>query len=295
MSAGNTKPSDATLLSRVSLCISGYKHTSTLRVVLEDWFAFLGGKPGEVVYVDGGSPLADTRRLAGLVASGHITRLETITPTSWENHFHRCYIQEYQSGRIATGEILVFVKPDTLPLRRGRDSWLAEDVAKLGEPGVFGITNTHLIDPPTAREGPYLVHDFASLNFVMMTREMFLRSVDHVAGAFVKSNFRGEYPASITCEEQYRRALVEWCWSQYAKEMGLKVLAREESREWMIFHINKHGRKLLSIRAAMHRGSGVDPHLNKLKGLYRPPPGGLKKLGQSLENAIRAIKGKSKA
>ncbi len=278
-------------LERVSLCLSGYKHTSTLRRVLEDWFEFLGGKPAEVVYVDGGSPLADTRNLVALVASGHITRLETIAPDSWENHFHRCYIQEYQSGRIATRDVLIFVKPDTLAYRKGRDGWLAEDIQKLADPGVFAITNTHLIDPPTGREGPYLVHDFASLNFAMMTRANFNAALDHVAGDFIRSGFKGAYPSLITCEEQYRRALVEWSWQVYAREKGLRVLAREESTSWMIFHINKHGRKLMSIRAAMRRGEGVEPHLNKLKGLYRPPASGLKKFGQGLENAIRRLKG----
>jgi hypothetical protein len=279
------------LLTRVSLCMSGYRHTSTLERVLGDWFEFLGGRPGEVVYVDGGSPLADTRRLVKLVASGLITRLETIAPDSWENHFHRCYIQEYQSGRIATGEVLVFAKPDTLPFRRGHEGWLSADIAKLAEPGVLAITNTHLIDPPSGREGPYLVHDFASLNFAMMTRARFMEAMDYSAAEFVAGHFRGDYPESIVCEEQYRRALVEWCWSRFAREKGMRVLAREESPEWMIFHINKHGRKLLSIRAAMRRGEGITPHLNKPKGLYRPPPTGLKRVGKEIENAVRRLKG----
>lgn len=298
MNAGGTQVAQGAaagsggLLARVSLCISGFKSTSTLRIVLDDWFTFLGGRPGEVVYVDGGSPLPDLRRLAALVHAGYITRLEAISPTSWENDFHRCYIQEYQSGRIATGEYLVFVKPDMLPLRRGRDAWLAEDLRKLDEPSVFSITNAHLIDPPLRREHGYDLHQFASLNFAIMKRQRFHDAMQAMAGEFIASDFRGLYPPHIRSEDRYKRALVEWCWAQYCEQQGLFTLARPESRDWMIFHINKQGRKLLQIRAAMHRGDGVEAQFDKPKGLYRPPPGGLKRFGQGIENAIRRMKGK---
>lgn len=277
-------------LESLSLCVSGFGATSTLSTVLNDWFAFLGGRPGEVVYVDGGSPARDTRRLAGLVQRGLITRLELIDPRSWENHFDRCYIQEYRSGALASREHLMFIKPDTLPLRRGGDGWLREDLEQLHRPDVFAITNAHLIDPPEGEQSGYLVHRFASLNFSLMRRDRFHAAMREQAGAFIDAGFRGDYPAHIRCEERYRRALVEWCWAQHCERHALKVLARREDRDWMIFHINKKGRKLLSIRRAMHAGRGVEAAWNKPKGLYRPPPGGLKRIGQGIENTLRKLR-----
>jgi hypothetical protein len=282
-----------TPLDRLSLCISGFGATSTLATVLRDWFEFLGGRPSEVVYVDGGSPAADQRRLVDLVQQGLITRLELIPPDSWENDFTRCYIQEYRSGALAQREFLCFIKPDTIPLRRGREGWLAQDMAKLGEPGVLAITNSHLIEPPKSMDGEYEVHDFASLNFCLMKASMFRESMMAHAGSFIESNFRGEYPPDLDTEgHQYRRALVEWCWRAHCRQRGMRTLARHEGPDWMVFHINKKGRKFLSIRAAMRAGKGLEPHFNKVKGLYRPPPGPLKAFGKTIENAVRKLKKK---
>lgn len=279
------------VLDRLSLCISGFGATSTLAVVLEDWFEFLGGKPSEVIYVDGGSPRGDQERLVGLVQRGLITRLELIPPDSWENDFTRCYIQEYRSGMLARGEFVCFIKPDTIPLRRGHEEWLEEDAAKLDEAGVLAITNAHLVEPARAREGVYDVHEFASLNFCLMKGVRFHESMQDQAGAFIASGFRGQYPADLDTDgPEYRRALVEWCWRGHCRRHGMRTLARREGPDWMIFHINKKGRRFLSIRRAMRQGRGVEPHFNKVKGLYRPPPGPVKSLGKRLENAVRRLR-----
>lgn len=279
------------VLERLSLCVSGFGATSTLDVVLKDWFSFLGGQPSEVIYIDGGSSSADQARLVGLVQQGMITRLELIPPDSWENDFTRCYIQEYRSGALAQGEYLCFIKPDTIPLRRGHDRWLEEDAEKLDDTGVLAITNAHLVEPPQAHEGAYDVHEFASLNFCLMKASRFHESMQDQAGAFIASGFRGEYPAGLDTDgPEYRRALVEWCWRGHCRRHGLRTLARREGPDWMIFHINKKGRKFLSIRRAMQEGRGVEAHFNKVKGLYRPPPGPVKSLGKRLENAVRRLR-----
>lgn len=279
-------------LGDVTLAISGFGGTrAALRRVILDWLEFLGGRPGEVVYVDGGSERRTTAALAGLLHDGLIDKLELLTPAHWENSFERCYIQEHQSGRLATRPYIVFVKPDMLPLRSGFDRWLEEDLAALDRPGVFAITNTHLIDPPAGREGPYLVSDFASLNFALMKRSAFEESMRGQVGAFIEGGFRGEYPAHIRTEDRYRRALIEWAWQQHCRQHGLRTLGRAESNDWMIFHINKGGRKLLRIRERMRARDGVAAYFDKPKGLYRPPLSGLQRAGKSLEGLARRLRG----
>lgn len=274
----------------LTLSMSGFGATRATRRVILDWFEFLGGRPGEVVYVDGGSDRASMSRLVALVQEGLIDRLELLNPAHFENDFHRCYIQEYRSGLLAGKAYVMFVKPDTLPFRVGRDSWLEEDLRTLDDPGVFAITLGHLIAPPLGARAGYLSHDFASLNFSLMKRESFTNAMRGEIGAFIDSGFRAEFPAHIRCEEKYRRALIEWAWQSHCKRHGLVTLSRPESREWTIFHLNKSGGKLLSLRDRYRARDAVELFFDKPFALYRPPDVGLKKLGKSIENSLRRVR-----
>lgn len=292
MNAGQTSPAGSRPLDSVTLAVSGFGGDAAIGTILNDWFAFLGGKPREVVYVDGGSGPSTVRVLTGLVRRGVIDRLELLNPSSWENSFHRCYIQEHEAGALARCPYIIFVKPDILPLRRGFDGWLQEDMALLDDPTVFAVTMSHLIDPPRSQRGAYDVHDFASLNFSLMKRESFREAMRSQIGAFIDGGYRGEFPPHIQCEERYRRALIEWAWQGHCRSRGQVTLARRESRDWMIFHINKSGRKLLSLRRKMRAMDDVERHFDLPKGLYRPAPRGLSKLGRDLEGLVRRLKGK---
>jgi len=274
----------------VTLAMSGFGDALAHRQILLDWFEFLGGRPAEVVYVDGGSKLATARRLIALLHEGLIDKLELLNPASWENSFHRCYIQEYQSGALATRPYICFVKPDMLPMRRGVDSWLFEDLLLLERPEVFAITTTHLIDPPTRIENGYNVYDFNSLNFSLMKRESFRSAMRGQIGELIDRGFRGEFPGHIRCEEKFRRALIEWAWQQHCVDHKLVTLARPESADWTIFHINKYGRKLLEYRRHFRARHGIEACFDMPKGLYRPPFSGIQRLGRSLEGVVRAVR-----
>lgn len=277
----------------VTLAISGFhrRGAGSLRTVLQDWLRFIGGRPGEIVYVDGGSPPATTGRLTAMLHEGLIDRLELLNPAHWENSYDRCYIQEYRAGRLASKPYIMFVKLDMLPFRRGRDGWLAEDLAALDDPRTFAITTSHLIDPPSGREGPYLAYDFASLNFALMKRTAWHDAARGQMGEFIDSGFRGSFPATITVEERWRRALVEWVWQAHCREHGLRTLARAESPDWTIFHINKSGRKLLSYRRDYLARRGIEAYFDQPKALYRPPLRGWQKAGRGVEGLFRGLKG----
>lgn len=276
-----------TARDQLTLSMSGFGATRATHRVILDWFEFLGGRPGEVIYVDGGSDRASMARLVALVQEGLIDRLELLNPRHFENDFHRCYVQEYRSGMLASKPYVMFVKPDTLPFRVGCASWLEDDVHTLDDPRVFAITLGHLIAPAGGTRDGYLTHDFASLNFSLMKRESFMQAMRDEIGAFIDSDFRGEFPSHIRCEEKYRRALIEWAWQSHCRRRALVTLSRPESREWTIFHFNKSGGKLLALRERYRARDGVNLFFDKPFALYRPPDRGLKKLGKSIENAVR--------
>lgn len=277
----------------VSLVISGFGGTRATRVVLRDWIEFMGGRPREIVCFDGGAPAGQQRRLERLAAAGLIDRLELTAPGSWASARERGYIQECLAGLAATSELLLFAKLDTLPLRRGHGDWLERDGALLDDPRIFAVTNSHLLDAPrgerTVAGVRYLEHDFASLNFTLVRRERFALAIEERMGAFVRSGFRGEFPA-VGCAPADRRALVEWAWRDHVRAHGLVTLARSESREWMVFHVNKSGRKLLAIRRAMRAGRGVEAFWDRPHGLYRPPLRAWERAGRRVEGVIRGLR-----
>lgn len=263
-----------------------------MRRILLDWFDFLGGRPGEVVYIDGGSNTDTRRALTHLLTEGHIDRLELLAPSHWENHPHRCYIQEHQAGRLATLDYLCFVKLDTLSFRAHRPLWLNDAFALLKSPDVFAITNSHLVEPMTESPGhPGLLEgDFASLNFALMKRTAFEDAMASQTPELLASSFKSELPSNLGADAGFERALVEWAWRAHCRSTGRKTLAWPESRDWMIFHMNKSGRKLLRYRSAFRQFVGVEPYFDQPKALYRPPIKGLSKLGRSVEAAVRTIR-----
>lgn len=273
----------------VSLAISGFRDGAELRPVLRDWIEFLGGRPGEIVYVDGGSPPSTVRRLTRMLDEGLLDRLELLTPGHFENHRDRCYIQEYRAGRLATLPYVMFIKMDTLPFRRGMDGWLAEDLAALHRPGVFAVTHSHQDNPPLGREGPYIVYDFTSLNYALMKRTVFDRAIEDQIGDLVRSNFRGEYPATIRTEERFKRMLVEWLWHHQVLDHGLRTLGRTESIDYTINHVNKRGRELLRIRRAFRARKGLDRFYDAPL-YYRAPRGPLSRFGRAVEAGVRAAR-----
>ena len=285
------RPWDSVTLAMSGFHRAGAVRGGALRTVLRDWLGFMGGRPGEVVYVDGGSPAATTRRLSELLHEGLIDRLELLNPKHFENSYERCYIQEYRAGRLATLPYVMFVKLDMLPFRRGAEGWLAEDLAALDRPGVFAVTTTHLIDPPSGREGPYRIYDFASLNFALMKRSAWEEAMRGEIGGFIDANFRGAFPEHLNVEERWRRALVEWAWQAHCRRHGLRTLARAESADWTVFHINKSGRKLLEYRRRYLAREGIEEHLDRSKGLYRPPLRVWQRTGRAIEGLVRGLKG----
>lgn len=263
-----------------------------MRRVLLDWFDFLGGRPGEVVYVDGGSPPHTRRALTRLLGAGHIDRLELLSPEHWENHPHRCYIQEFQACHLATLDTLCCVKLDTLSLRTARPLWLNDAFALLEDPDVFAITNSHLVEPmtPSSAHPGLLEGDFASLNFSLMKRSAFEASMNAQIAPLIESRFKDDLPTNLGADEGYERALIEWAWRAHCRAFGRKTLAWPESREWMIFHMNKHGSKLLSYRAAMRKFDNVEPFFDLPKALYRPSIGRFGTLGRKLEGTARSLR-----
>jgi len=111
-------------LEQLSLTAANFGNAEVFSQVFDDWLRFLGGKPGEVVVVDGGSTPQMHDIYWRMFKERKIDKLQVIHSDHPENDKNKCFFQEHAAGAIANKPYLLFFKSDTLPYRQGHDNWL---------------------------------------------------------------------------------------------------------------------------------------------------------------------------
>jgi hypothetical protein len=242
-------------LDEVSLISANFGNGVAYRQVLNDWFAFLGGKPGEVVIVDGGSDAATQRTYWDLYQEGIIDKLQIINAWHQDNDKERCFIQEYTAASIASKPYLLFFKIDTLPYRRGHDAWLAEAIEHLDREDVFAVSgalNRHYPHRDAWKDW-YFSHA-CTINFALMKRSTFVAAMQEFAGDYISSGFQGEH--------KFGRFLLEIAFVEYMERHKSYTLCRVEDASWTVFHTNAVGKELLEVREKYFARENIDPYLN---------------------------------
>ena len=182
-------------LSRISLVASNFGDGPLIPLILQDWFRFLGGRPGEVVIRDGGD--RDTQRtLKGLLCDGHIDKLVLVQPDHYDCGNHQVYISEHAVPSMASRDYLLFFHVDTLPYRYGYDDWLDVALGQLERDDTFAIGGSFNSAAKHHDDGPcwYFSHK-CSLNFALMKRSSFIACVAQFMGEYVRSGYRTANPA----------------------------------------------------------------------------------------------------
>ncbi len=235
-------------LSEVSMVTANFGEAVVFADILQDWFQFLGGKPGEVVVVDCGSDLETHAVYWKLFQEGLIDKLQVIQSNHEDNALGKetCYIGDYTQGAIASKPYLLFFKVDTLPYRKGHDNWIDEAISYLDRDDVFAVGGSHNIPSKhhDAWPGWYFSHK-CSLNFALMKRSTFMTSVHELAGAYILSGFKGQNPIEST---DLRRHLIEVAWQTYMQRHNMYTLTKIEDPNWTVFHTNTHEERLKKTR-----------------------------------------------
>lgn len=250
-----------TALDQVSLIAANFGNAAAFRDVLQDWFKFLGGRPGEVCIVDGGSNEQTRKIYWDLFNEGLITKLQIIRPEHRENHKDLCYFQEHAVGAIAGRPYLLWFKSDTLPFRQGHDNWLPEALEHLDRDDTFavgGSFNTDSFHHDAPWPGWYFSHK-CSENFNIMKRTSFMAAMEEFAGKYIASNFTGISPAAETGQERF---LVEVAFERYIERHEKYTLVRREDPTWTIFHTNVLNEKLVKVREDYLARKDVNRYMN---------------------------------
>jgi len=247
-------------LAQISLTAANFGNAEAFAQVFDDWLRFLGGKPGEVVVVDGGST-PDMHDIYWRMFKEHkIDKLQVIHSDHPENDKNKCFFQEHAAGAIANKPYLLFFKSDTLPYRQGHDNWLVEAIGYLERPDTFGVGGSYNCPSKhhEAWPGWYFSHK-CSLNFLLLKRDIYTRAIEEFAGEFVASGFRTTNPLTGIADTRY---VMETSLETYMRNHNLFTLARIEDPTWTVFHTNVVGPSLVKVREDYLARRGITRFMN---------------------------------
>ena len=251
---------DTNYLNHLSLITANFNDGEIIETILKDWFNFLGGKPNEVVIIDGGSNKQTHDTYWRLFQAGQIDKLQVIQSNHRENDKETCYIQEYFAGALATNPYILWFKFDTLPYRIDNLNWLEEAIHYLEREDIFAISGAFNRSWETlpAWDGYYFCKA-CTINFALMKRDSYMAAMDEFAGKFISSGFTGTHP--------FKRFLIEKAFIEYMKCHNLYTLCKVEDPSWTIFHTNAHGEQLKEARkqflARKNLSDFMNPALSK--------------------------------
>lgn len=287
-------------LSEISMVCRNLGDGLVFEDVLNDWFRFLGGKPGEVVVVDVGSNQETQSVYWELFQEGLIDKLQVIKPNHQDNNHERGYVQLYTAASIASKPYLLWFNVDTLPYRSGHDTWLEEslnylerdDVMAIG--GSFNLPSKH----HDAWDGWYFSHK-CSLNFTLMKRSTFMAAMHEYAGSYISAGFLGENPADEPHSDR-GRYLMEVALEEYIQRHNVYTLCKIEDQHWTVFHTNTHEERLQKTREKYLARQDIEQFLNIGFSAEEPIPAKALYYGQppvrtNIVKKVRIIWGQSPA
>jgi hypothetical protein len=242
-------------LSEVSMVSANFGNGLAYREILLDWFKFLGGKPGEVVVVDGGSDKDTQKVYWELYQEGLIDKLQIIAPHHPDNDKERCFIQEYTVAAIASKPYVLWFKIDTLPYREGHDGWLEEAIDYLERDEIFAVGGAFNRSYPhiDAWPGWYFIQA-CTINFSLMKHSTFVAVMQEFAGEYIASRFEGTH--------QFGRFLLERAFSAYMQAHNQYTLCKLEDPSWTVFHTNAQDEYLQEVRKKYLAREDVETFMN---------------------------------
>jgi len=259
------------IFDQISMVAANFGNANVYREVLDEWLAFLGGRPGEILVIDGGSDLATQEIYWDLFRKGVIDKLQVIQSKHPENSKNTCYYQEHAAGALACKPYLFWYKIDTLPYRKGHEKWVEEAIALLDRPDVFAVSGSFNRDNRHHDVMPgWFATQHCSMNFALMKREMYMAAMEEGAGRYIASGSRGENPFGDPAGPG--RFVMEGSWVRYMHNHNLFTLARYEDESWTVFHTNLTGEKLAQARRDNLARKDVKKYMNaanfSVKGDY---------------------------
>jgi hypothetical protein len=248
------------VLNQVSMVTANFGEGIVFADIIQDWFHFLGGKPGEVVVVDCGSSPETQTIYWRMFQEGLIDKIQLIRDDNDDFGRDKGYIKEYTAGAIASKPYVLTFKTDTLPYRQGHENWLVEAIEYLDRPDVFAVGGSWNMPSKhhDAWEDWYYSQK-CSYNFALMKRSSFMAAAHEFANDFILSGFKGENPAAATGQDRY---FIEVAFERYIQRHQVYTLCKVEDPNWTVFHTNTHDERLQQTREKYLAREGIEKFMN---------------------------------
>jgi hypothetical protein len=257
----------ASSLAGLSMITANYGNLELAEAIHKDWFRFLGGQPGETVFVENGSPLPGQTALFNGVKNGWITKLLSVRPGAFDIGKHQAFIAEVSALAMSTKRNVLLYHLDVLVSRRGRDEWLIDADRRLQNPSVYAIGGSFNAPSKSSDyDDDWYLSKKLSGNFALLPRTRYQDAWLRVAGSFLRSGYREEHPLPIPA----RRFIMEVGLERLLESRDWRTMVRRESRDWIILHTNLNGAALAEARERFFAGEGVERYLNAGEELALP-------------------------
>lgn len=215
------------------MVVSGFSRGVVFADIIQDWFTFLGGKPGEVVVVDSGSDLATQAIYWQLFQNKVIDKLHIVRGQHDSGDRNQADRQDYMAVAISNKPYVLLFGLDTIPQRQGYDYWFDEAINNLDRDGVFAVSaaEKNLTKHSDAWDHWYYSTD-SNPAFMVLKRSMFMAAHHEFASNFILSGFKGDNPATAINPE---RSFRDVAFAQYCKTHNLLTLCRATTPDWQPF------------------------------------------------------------
>jgi hypothetical protein len=246
-------------LSRISLCTANFGNAAAFEAVLDDWIRFLGGRPAEIIVVDGGSKPETHEVYWKLFNRRKIDKLQVIRKDHPDNDREKCFYQEHTAAAVSSSPYILLFKSDTLPYRRGHDNWLVDAIGYLERDDTFAVGGSFNVPSKHHEAWPgWYFSDKCSENFALMKRVNFIKAMEEFAGEYISSGFRGENPVGPVGG----RYLIEVAFERFIAKHQKYTLTRVEDSTWTVFHTNVQEKQLVEVREKYLARIDVEKYMN---------------------------------
>jgi hypothetical protein len=243
------------ILSNIAFCTFSTSRI-LVREVLGDWFSFLGGKPGQVIFAV--SPCADPPPVyEELRLDGLIDQIIYLEPNG-----RSIYELDAEGIRVAieaaNTDWILLAKLDTLPFREGHESWLDNAIQAIQHFNCLGLTGagSAYYDVQKA-EKPYSKIQKFSNNFSIIKRKDWLNIQD----TYIGRNFDGPLMQDAKFSGAMIRVANEEAIETFLRDNQCYMLVRWQTLPWSVFHVNVWGENLRQIRELYIARKNVKPYL----------------------------------
>lgn len=234
--------------------------------VLLDWLEFLSPKPSEVVIVVGyKDSLPEVWEK--LQESKTIDVLHGIEMGNRSPH-QVCVEALYKLFDLASHEWIVTTNLDVLPFRNGNEGWLKKmhDVV-LSDSNLLGATGSFRSMFNQRYNENFDQTASFSANFSLIKKNVW-REIIESATQMARIDNDSANNKNLLSQNRF---IIEHAVESYLFISGKKMLIKDESYDWSIFHVNVWNEPLRAIRLKYRKRKGIKKFLNRTQKISKMP------------------------